>query len=480
LLLASCGADSSSRAVGAVTDHGGSPGARLLQPSVLQSTNGLLEVSLLVKAGLHPWGSGNRYALSYNGSTPGPTLRVRPGDTMRITLRNELDQETNLHTHGLHVSPSGISDNIYRMATPGQSLACEYTIPIDHRSGTFWYHPHLHGLTASQVAGGLAGAIVVDDSIDDALSETTDRLLILSDPKIDPNSKALDASLSERQAGREGDVLLVNGQLRPSIHAQVGDIERWRLVNASPSRYYRLRLSGLAMSLIGTDQGRLSAPMEISEVFLTPGQRAEVLVPIVASGKASLTATPVTRSLMSHGGASASSSMGGMSGMSDAGARSVSGVTLITVDATARSSRGSPRAPSAINPAIVILPTAVDRRRTISLGAMAMGNAEFVINGRTFDKGRIDINTTGGDTEEWVLVNDSMMDHPFHLHVWPFKVVARSDGAPDPGWRDTVNVPSGGTVTIRVPFTDFTGTSVFHCHILDHEDLGMMGQICVV
>ncbi|HEY5155216.1 MAG TPA: multicopper oxidase domain-containing protein, partial [Acidimicrobiales bacterium] len=124
------------------------------------------------------YGSGTRWALTYNGSTPGPTMRVRPGDVLTVTLDNRLDAPTNLHTHGLHVSPGGDSDNIFVMVEPGRQHTYRYEIPADHPSGTFWYHPHHHGLVAPQVFGGLAGAIIVEDAIDrlPELTAATSRL----------------------------------------------------------------------------------------------------------------------------------------------------------------------------------------------------------------------------------------------------------------------------------------------------------------
>jgi FtsP/CotA-like multicopper oxidase with cupredoxin domain len=108
------------------------------------------------------------------------------------------------------------------------------------------------------------------------------------------------------------------------------------------------------------------------------------------------------------------------------------------------------------------------------------GGRSFTIDGKSFDPARTDISTKLGRVEDWTITNSSMMDHPFHLHVWPFQVVARTDGAPiTPGWKDTVNVPAGQSVTVRVPMTDIAGRTVYHCHILDHEDLGMMGVIKV-
>ena len=136
--------------------------------------------------------------------------------------------------------------------------------------------------------------------------------------------------------------------------------------------------------------------------------------------------------------------------------------------------------PGLLRPLVDPTTLRVDARRTVTLGAMGMGGSAFVIDGRGFDPSVVNIAAKLGTTEDWTLRNNSMMDHPFHLHVWPFRVISRSDGAePDPGWRDTVNVPAGQSVTIRVPFTDYAGKTVYHCHILDHEDAGMMGIINV-
>jgi FtsP/CotA-like multicopper oxidase with cupredoxin domain len=478
-LLAACGSGANPSAGSPSGNHGGTTGQALAQPTELRSRNGILDVSLTAAGGLIPWGAGKRYSLTYNGSTPGPTLRVRPGDTLRVRLTNALDSATNLHTHGLHVSPTGISDNIFRMAAPGETLEYEYLIPQDHVSGTFWYHPHHHGVVASQVAGGLAGAIIVEDALDamPAIAATNERTLVLSDPTVGSTATVLDATAAEKQQGREGDVVLVNGLLTPMLHATGGQLERWRFVNASTSRYYSISVSGLDMLQIGTDQGRLENPVHVSELLLTPGQRAEVLVPLAAAGTYTVSSAEVNRSSMTHGGSGGSGALGGMS-MGAAGASSVASIDLLKLVVT--SGTGTPSVPTSINSGAPGLPAPVSARRTVILGSMSMmGNAEFVIDGQPFDRNRIDITSALGGIEEWVLVNNSMMDHPFHLHTWPFKVVTRSDGNVDPGWRDTVNVPAGGTVTIRIPFSDYTGTTVYHCHILDHEDLGMMGQIKV-
>jgi FtsP/CotA-like multicopper oxidase with cupredoxin domain len=474
VVVAGCtGGSGSSSSSPPIDASGGDP---LAAPPELRSSDGLLEVTLVAAPTMLPWDGGERYALTYNGSASGPTLRLRPGDTLRVTLENRLNTPTNLHTHGLHVSPGGTSDNIFLMVEPGANQSYEYRIPADHPSGLFWYHPHHHGEVAAQVAGGLAGAIVIEDRIDDdpILREATERVLILSDPRIGTDATVLHATAAEKRQGREGDLVLVNGLLQPTAVAPSGTVERWRIVNASSSRYHGLSVEGGSMTLLALDQGRLAAPLDVDSVVLTPGQRAEVLVPL-GSSSITLVDTPIDR------GATMGMGNGGMGGMGNGGMGGATGsaggapVAVLTVTPT-----GTASPPVTSSPALAPSRPAIEpvgRRRTVRMGAMTMGDGEFVIDGRAFDGDRTDITAEIGTVEEWTVTNDSMMDHPFHLHVWPFALVDPAIDADGPIWRDTVNVPAGASVTIRLPFADVPGRTVYHCHILDHEDLGMMGVI---
>ena len=457
---------------------GGAPGAAFAAPEELRSSGGRLELDLVAVSAQLPWGSGTRYALTYNGSVPGPTLRVRPGDTIALRLSNELESPTNLHTHGLHVSPDGASDNVLVMIDPGSAHDYEYVIPSDHPSGTFWYHPHHHGNVAAQVSGGLCGVIVVEDDLDDqpALTETNERVLVLSDPTIGADDGVLGVSQMVQMQGREGDVVLVNGQLRPVIAATTGTTERWRIVNASASRYYRLSVSLDTMHLIASDHGRLAKPQAIDQLDLAPGQRAEVLVRLDQPGQVVLRSAVVDRGMSMHGG---SGMGGGMGGMGSSGQAAGSTIDLLTLE-VGGPFKAAPALPIALRALDPVEALPVDRTRDITFGAMGMGSGEFTIDGKAFAVDRVDTTAAIDTIEDWTITNASMMDHPFHLHVWPFRVVDRSNRTPlDPGWRDTVNVPAGESVTVRVVFRDFTGTAVYHCHILDHEDLGMMGVIRV-
>ena len=437
------------------------------EPEQLTSQEGVLEVRLEAASGSHRVGGREVTTLGYNGGLPGPTLRVRPGDLLRIVLVNNLDEPTNLHVHGLHVSPEGNGDNVFVHVDPGGSFTYEHAIGADHPPGVFWYHPHLHGSVADQVFGGLYGAIVVED---DVFPVTRERVMVVSDISLSEDGRVRAPSDMEQMRGREGDIVLVNGQVAPVLEARPGERERWRVVNACTSRYLSLGLEGQRPELVGLDLGPLAVPSPESRFLLAPGNRADILVEL-REGRGVLRTEAVDR--------------GEMGMMGDGGGSSVSqGGELASIEVS-----------GATGPALADLPRPEEPRdlrdapvttsRTLSfemsMGRQMMGGGMgFTFDGAAFDPDRVDQAVSAGAVEEWTIRNDSTLDHPFHLHVWPMHVVARGgERESSPQWRDVVNVPARGEVTVRVAFDDFAGTTVYHCHILDHEDRGMMGVIQV-
>ena len=413
-------------------------------------------------------------ALGYNGTSPGPTLRVAPGDVLRVTLANDLDATTNLHTHGLHVSPEGNSDNVFLIVEPGQSARYEYAIPADHPTGTFWYHPHHHGTVADQMFGGLFGALLVAEADDPG--EQRERVLVVSDTTLTGDGEVAAVSREQVMQGREGELVLVNGQLRPRIDVSADSPQRWRVVNACTSRFLQLALDEHTWGFLGYDGQALGQPDERDTVVLAPGNRVDLLVQPVAAGTFTLRTLGHDR--------------GGM-GMMGRGATATSAETVLaTVQVTDNTTGAGATAP----PTHGDRPTtevadlrgeAVDGRRTITftmgmgMGTGGGGGMTFGFDGQEFDPERVDQSVALGAVEEWTIANASPMDHPFHLHVWPMQVVAADDVDPTgrPDWRDVVIVPARSQVTVRIRFADFGGRTVYHCHVLDHEDQGMMGII---
>ncbi|MFE7631369.1 multicopper oxidase family protein [Kocuria sp. NPDC057446] len=456
-------------------------GRELAQPEVLAGRGGVLDLALAAAPAEVRIGARTAHVQAYNGSLPGPTLRVRPGDTLRVAMTNGLEAPTNLHVHGLHVSPRANGDNPFVSIGPGESFDYEFVLPEDHPPGTYWYHPHHHGHVADQIAAGLYGVIVVEDP--DPVPVARERVLVVSDLTLDGSGEPAEVSPPQRMMGREGETVLVNGQVRPEATAAPGERELWRVVNACPSRYLRLSLDGQELRLSGRDAGRLTEPVELTEVALAPGNRAELLVD-AREGTSRLTAAPVDRG-----------SMAGMMGgaMPGDGPGTDEPVDLLTFQVTGDRVRDPGPVPP--GPSLRDLrdePPAARRTLDFAMGmgmGMGMGGtmggmrgpgamASFTIDGRGFDPERTDQQVRAGTVEEWTLVNSSPMDHPVHLHVWPVQVVTEGGReVPEPRWLDVVNVPAFGEVTVRVAFDDFTGRTVYHCHILDHEDLGMMGTV---
>ena len=244
------------------------------------SKEGLLDVSLDARYRSVNLAGREARLYSYNGSLPGPRLEVKPGDTVRIRFTNNLPDPTNLHYHGLHVSPSENADNAFLEVPPGETFTYEFTIPQNHPAGTFWYHPHRHGLVAKQVFGGLSGLLIVRGELDDIpeIQAAQEEFLVLKDFALGDDGHIQPPNRMERMMqGREGSLVTVNGSVNPNFSIPEGGLLRLRLLNASSSRFYRLMLQDHPLYLIATDGGALGEPVELKELLLTPGERAEVL-----------------------------------------------------------------------------------------------------------------------------------------------------------------------------------------------------------
>jgi FtsP/CotA-like multicopper oxidase with cupredoxin domain len=362
------------------------------------------------------------------------------------------------------------------MVEPGESARYEYAIPEDHPSGTFWYHPHHHGTVADQMFGGLFGALLV--AAPEAAETARERVLVVSDTTLTEDGEVAAVSRQQVMAGREGDLVLVNGQQRPRIDVTAGSAEHWRVVNACTSRFLELVLDEHTWGFLGYDGQALGEPDERNAVVLAPGNRADLLLQPQDAGDFTLRTLGHDR--------------GGM-GMMGGGASTTSAETtlaVVRVAAGTSPAAGSatslpPRSRGLSREVADLRGGAVDARRTITftmgmgMGMGGGGGMTFGFDGREFDPQRVDQRVTLDTVEEWTIANASPMDHPFHLHVWPMQVVDAVDIDPSgrPDWRDVVIVPARGQVRVRLRFADFGGRTVYHCHILDHEDNGMMGVI---
>lgn len=443
--------------------------------------------------------NGKHARLMTYGGFPGPTLRVREGELVRLNFTNHLPGATNLHLHGLHISPE--VDAPLAEVQPGESRLYEFTVPKGS-AGTYWYHPHIHGTVSQQLYAGLAGLLVVEGPLDamDELKQAEEHILVLKDWVI-ADGKIPQWTHMDWMNGREGDLLTTNAAVRPTLRIQKATL-RLRLLNASNARYYRLALENHPFHLIATDGGFVEKPLELSELLLAPGKRAEVLVRFTRAGNFRLQALPYDRGAMRMPGGMGMMGHQGMGVMDHSGMNSggmgqggmqmdnMPGMqgrmmaqgatrpqTLLTITAPA-GLRLLPL-PTSLASVERLNPSQAVATRRIVFGERMM-QAEFFFNNQMFDVNRVDIRAQLGTLEVWELANQTDMDHPFHLHSYPFQVLSRNGRAvPYRAWKDTVNLKKNDVVRIAIPFRNFTGTTVYHCHVVEHEDRGMMGVLQV-
>ena len=396
---------------------------------------------------------------AYNGTVPGPTLDLREGDHVIVHFRNNLPEPTTVHWHGIHL-PFDSDGSPFQPLKPGETHDYSFTVRPG-TAGTYWYHPHPDRRTGFAIGKGLFGAIVVH-AADDPLPAMPEKLIILSDNRflkdgaIDfPDPYSHHGGLDEEN-GREGPVLFVNGHVMPTITIRSGEVQRWRIVNGSAGRIYRIALSGHTFLHVGSDGGLFEKPVEVKEILLTTGERVELLV----RG----TDAPGTKTVLQNLPYDRYAPQTRPSDWETTR-------DLLTLQTTNEAPVTPVAIPATLRKIIPLDTTKVTAVRTIVL-------SQGLINGKTMDMSRVDISTTVGATEIWEIENIVGMDHPFHLHGFQFQVLDRN-GVPEPylSWKDMLNIPKHSSARIIVRYDDYPGKWMFHCHILDHEDHGMMGVL---
>src|SRR5215211_1447366 len=254
-------------------------GASLVEPPVLRSADGRLDVTLEAQFGPATMGGRAVTTYTFDGHAPGPTLRLLPGDSLGVTLTNQMDQPTNLHTHGLHISPAGNSDNVFVHLMPGETFAYEYAIPRDGISGLYipglyWYHPHMHGNSTDQVEWGMAGALIVEGALDTlpGIRDLPERLLVLQATQFDAEGMVITSPEIDEIA------IFVNGQQQPTLAIAPGETQRWRIINASSFMFVNLALDGHQLHQIASDANPLREVWSRDQILMAAGERVEVLI----------------------------------------------------------------------------------------------------------------------------------------------------------------------------------------------------------
>lgn len=389
---------------------------------------------------------------TYDGGVPGPLLRAKVGDTLIVHFKNSLPEATSIHWHGVRV-PAAMDGNGMPAVPPGGTFEYRFTLPD---AGTFWYHPHFD--SAAQVGYGLYGALVVDEPGAPLVADET--TLVLSDASIDDDGTLVDARSGGSIAdvfGREGAWILVNGKVRPTLHGHAGEPMRLRLINAARSRYFQMKLDDHGYTLLGGDGGLRETPQTGSVLLLAPGERADlVVVPRAEDLAAKWMWIPYER------------------GFGTAFARDPE--VVLTVATDGRKAVTAPALPARLR-TIAPLDLATATVQHVELTQTSEGTKTVMgINGKPFSEA-MPLMAKVGDTNVFEIVNTTDAHHPFHLHGFFFQVLDDAGKPLTTEWKDTLDVPNKTTRKVAVHYDDRPGMWMFHCHILDHAELGMMGML---
>ena len=408
------------------------------------------------------WGFRDASVAGSKGSIPGPTLRAKQGDTVIIHFTNELAEPTTIHWHGLRL-PASADGSTSTQAKIEAGGTFDYAFTV-RDAGSFWYHPHVRG--DAQVERGLYGPFIVEGGA--AIDVAADRYLVLDDVKLSADGKlSMDTDNLDVMLGRQGNVLLVNGRKLPTVAVAAGSRERWRLLNSANGRYFKLSLPGAQLLVIGWDGGLLPEPYAAESLLIAPGERYEVLVTFEGKPGSRL---ELKTSHYDRG-----------HNVPDPGVK-----PLMNVDVGAARASAPGPLPAVFRdlPVLAVVTPATPVRKFVLKETETPNGVVFSINDEVWPF-NTPVMVKQGDTEIWEVRNEAEMDHPFHLHGMFFEVLdVNGVTQPRRGWKDTANVPmakgtTAGTMRFAVKYEPL-GMWMFHCHILEHAERGMMGDLMVM
>jgi FtsP/CotA-like multicopper oxidase with cupredoxin domain len=436
-------------------------GERLIQPPEIRSRNGELSVTLTAAPMPIRIGDFEFTGFLYNDAYLPPLFRISLGDVMRIRLRNKLAEGfSNLHFHGMNVSPRARSDNVFVHVSPGHEFEYEVVVPRAGRqeAGLFWYHPHGHGFVTKQMLGGMSGAIVVDGSeaLFPILRNLPERFFLIKH--------------AEPGGGRE--IISINGQLNPVVDIRPGEMQFWRIANIGATLFIPFQIEDMPLYVVATDGHPLSRPRKMNSFLLGPGQRIDAIAIGPPTGEYAM-ATILFKNMAWREPFPAQQ----IATIASEGASR-------STNAEAEVLRQRVEHPRWVDE---VRASAIARQRRL-VYSRTDDRSVFMIDGRVIDDDRVDQTVKLGDTEEWTIVNTDQQYHSFHIHQTAFLLTEVNGVEQDEdSLRDTISLPPAtddqpSVVKVVIPFTDpeIVGRFVYHCHAVDHEDKGMMGTVLVV
>ena len=395
-------------------------------------------------------------AWGFNNSIPGSIIEANKGDTVIVRVKNELDEPTIIHWHGVRLQPEmdGTS-HTQEPILPGSEFEYKFVVPD---AGTFWYHSH-HNET-KQMERGMYGALIVKDANDPVFDG--ERVFVIDDMKLEKDGSFKKGNQisrwMERHDGRQGDTLLINGKETPAIKISGGHSERWRFINASSARYFYLSLGGREFTIIGSDGGLISRPQKVNKLLLVPGERVDIVGgPFIDGEMIDIISLPYNRRTFTK--------------------TKRQKFATIEVGRTIPSDAVVPEILRNIEP-LASVNEKINRKVKLSVGPSLKHGIDFLVNNQLHAH---DQPVEVGKLQVWEVSNTSLMDHPFHLHGFFFQVLEINGHATETiMWKDTVNLTPRSKVKIAWLPDNRPGNWMYHCHILEHHEAGMMGHFKVL
>ena len=438
----------------------------LLDP--IADINGVKQFNLNIQKSTHNFyknTTSNTFGI--NQSYLGNTLLIKNGDKVSINYTNNLNELTTMHGHGMHL-PAIMDGGVHQEIQVNQTWSARYT--VNQRACTNWYHPHLMGKTAQHVYQGLAGLIIIEDNDSDTLAlpktyGVDDIPLIIQDRQFVNNQLDYNPAMMDIMSGYRGDTLITNGQISPVFTANAG-LLRIRILNGSNASIYKFSFhDNRVFKQIATDNGFLEQTVALNSLVLSPSERAEIIVDL---------AHDIDKSVL----------LNVIETISDKLTQS----TALRINVSTTSANVLTLASSLISHEDIDINDVVRTRNFTLEGSGNMGNPEFTINNKSMDINRINETLNVNELEIWHIQNNMNMNHNFHMHATHFIPYKRngmvsniSDN--EKGYKDCIHIPPNENVDILVKMTDYTdanGKYMYHCHFLEHEDAGMMGQFVVI
>ncbi len=457
----------------------------LVIPPVIDDPN----INLTLQNGTYQFFAGHDTAtMGANGNVLGPTLIMHKNTNVNINVTNNLGQNTTLHWHGMHVS--AVNDGgPHTIIQPNETWNPQFTVM--NNAATMWYHPHLDTFTDEHVSKGIAGLIIIKDDEEAAL--TLPRTYGVDDIPLVVQTKDFDANYQIVNHSNNDDTLMVNATINPVVDLPA-QVVRLRLLDGSSQRVFNFGFdNNRSFYQIATDGGLIEAPLQITRLQLAPGERSEILVDL--SGLQGQTIYLKSYASEFGNGVYGGSSPGMNPNMPldnyNPNALNGADFTVLTINVVAQTANPITTIPTSLTTITPYLEANADATRNFTMQSLLGGfqqlNGDFTINGVSMDMNTINVTVPLNNTEIWTISNNSAIAHPFHIHDIQYLILDINGNAPPAtaqGWKDTFLVPAGGglmrVITKFEDFADDTVPYMYHCHMLTHEDAGMMGQFVVV